>query len=180
MPVLVCARPNDWRNPSELPVSALSLARAGAIEGAATLVIRPNRSLSVLGIVGLFLALSVPAIVIGVSLARAGAWLILPFSGIEIVGVGVLCGWLYRHYNDCELVVVGAQCVRVVQRTGTKERYQDFSRHWLRVELDRRDVRRPSQLHIGSHGNYIEIAKAVTDSDRVWLARELRNALRSA
>jgi uncharacterized membrane protein len=142
-------------------------------------VIRPNRSLPVSGVVALFVALSASALTIGVGFALKGAWLILPFAGIEVLIVGMLCYWLYRHIDDCELVVIEADRVRVMQRSGTRESRRDFPRYWARIRLDRsQDGRRPSRLRIGSHGQFVELAENINESDRLILAEELRNALR--
>lgn len=142
-----------------------------------TLVVRPNRSLSPAGILGVFVALCVPALSIGIGLAWIGAWMILPFSGLEILAIALLCRWFYRHRDDSELIAIEPERVRVIQRNGRTESCHEFPRYWVRVVLDRRDDERPSRLQIGSHGRYVRLAEHINEGDRQRLARELRNAL---
>lgn len=150
-------------------------------EASVNFVIRPNRSLPVSGMVMLFAGLGGVALIIGAGFALHGAWPILPFAVIEVFVLGLLCRWLYRHIDDCEWVVIENDRVRVVRRTGTKEVRQDFPRYWARVSLDRsRDAHRPSRLRIGSHGRFVELAENITESDRLLLAQELKNALHRA
>jgi uncharacterized membrane protein len=147
--------------------------------GSRCFMVRPNRSLPVTGIVALFASLSVMALTIGVGFSLAGAWMVLPFAGLEIAVIAALCRWLYRHLDDYERVLIGPERVQIVQRWGTKESHQDFPRYWVRVTLDRRqDERRPSRLSIGSHGKFVSLAEHINEGERLLLAQELRNALR--
>ena len=146
----------------------------------ASFVIRPNRSLPVSGVVLLFALLSALPLTIGIGFAFAGIWMVLPFAGLEVLLLGVLAWLLYRHIDDCELVVIEADRVRVLRRAGTRELRHDFQRFWARVNLDRApDPRYPSRLRIGSHGRYIDIAADINEADRRQLAQELRRALQS-
>lgn len=147
--------------------------------GSLSFVVRPNRSLPVVGMIALFVALSTMALTIGIGFTLAGAWMVLPFAGLEVVVVGALCLWLYRHLDDCELVVIEDDRVRVIRRVGTKESQQDFPRYWVRVTLNRsQDERSPSRLLIGSHGRFVSLAENINERDRLLLATELTSALR--
>lgn len=144
-----------------------------------TFVVRPNRSLPVTGMVVLFVALSALPLTIGIGFAAIGVWMVLPFAVLEVVVLGVLIRWLYRHIDDCELIVIEPERVRVTRRAGTKESRHDYHRYWARVRLDRgRTSRDPSRLRIGSHGRYIDIGASINEEDRRSLAAELRQALR--
>lgn len=145
--------------------------------GSASLVIRPNRSLPVVGMVALFVALSTQAATIGVAFALAGAWMILPFAGLEILIAGLLCRWFYRHRDDCELVTIDLDRVQVVKRWGNGAAHHEFPRHWARVTLDRRAG--GARLLIGSHGRFVALGEEINDSDRALVAQELKQLLRS-
>ena len=155
---------------------------AGALEvGSASLVIRPNRSLPVAGMVALFVGLSALALVIGVGFALAGAWVVLAFAVLEIVIVAMLCRWLYRHTDDCELVVIEPERVRVIKRRGNDVSQHEFERYWTQARVDRASVGASEQrLQIGSHGRFVSLADDVNEADRLLVARELRSLLRSS
>lgn len=150
-----------------------------SIPPAVSVLIRPNRSLPPGGMLALFVTLASVALTISIGFTLAGAWMILPFTGLEIAAIAALCYWLYRHIDDCELIVIERDRVRVIKRSGTREASHDFPRYWARVQLDSsRDKRYPSRLALGSHGRFVEIATDVTEDHRHLLARKLKNALR--
>lgn len=154
--------------------------RAASGDDSVSIVVRPNRSLPVAGMVVLFVSLSALPLTIGIAFAVAGVWMVLPFAILEVGVLALLVRWLYRHIDDCELVVIGPERVQVTRRTGTKETRHEFQRYWARVRLERGKNRRdPTRLRIGSHGNYIDIGANINEEDRANLAAELRQALRA-
>lgn len=156
------------------------MSATGALEiGGARLLIRPNRSLPVAGMAALFVAFGIHATVVGVWFTLAGAWMVLPFAGIEIAIVGALCLWFYRHRDDCELVTIEADRVRVMRRRGNATASYDFPRYWVRVALDRRPGNGVGRLRIGSHGRHVTLGEEISDSDRAQLAQELKRLLAS-
>lgn len=148
------------------------------LNAGASFVIRPNRSLPASGLVLLFAVLSAVPLTIGIGFALAGTWMVLLFAGLEMLLLAALMWSLYRHIDDCELVVIESERVRILRRAGNRERYHDFHRYWARVILER-DRRHPSRLRIGSHGRYIDIASDLNEFDRCNLALELRRALQA-
>lgn len=84
----------------------------------------------------LFAGLSILALTVGVGFVLAGAWMVLPFAALEILIVAALCRWFYRHLDDCELVVIETDRVRIVKRRGTKTSRHEFPRHWVRLVLE--------------------------------------------
>ena len=153
--------------------------RAASGGDSVSFVVRPNRSLPVAGMVALFVGLSALPLTIGIAFAVMGVWMVLPFAILEVAVLALLVRWLYRHIDDCELVVIGPERVRVTRRVGTKESRHEFQRYWARVRLDRGQTGRdPTRLRIGSHGRYIDIGAGITEEDRASLADELRRALR--
>lgn len=146
----------------------------------ASLAIRPNRSLSVAGVTVLFVALSALALTVGIGFALAGAWMVLPFAALEVLIVGLLCRWFYRHIDDCELVVVERDRVKVVKRSGTRVSRDEFPRYWVRVISEReRDKPGLTRLRLGSHGRFVTLAEGVNGADRETVARELQALLRA-
>lgn len=148
--------------------------------GRASLVIRPNRSLSVAGMVVLFAAQSFHATAIGVWFAIAGAWMVVPFALLEVLAAGLLCSWFYRHRDDCEMVTVETDRLHILKRQGTGALHYDFPRYWVRVALDRHaGSTSPTRLWVGSHGRYVALGEHINDTDRALLAEELARLLRS-
>jgi uncharacterized membrane protein len=68
-----------------MPVQAISVRRGENFSP----TLQRNCSISPAGLLGVFVALGCVTLAIGVGFAIAGAWLILPFAGLEVVALGV-------------------------------------------------------------------------------------------
>jgi uncharacterized membrane protein len=107
-----------------------------------------------------------------------GAWMVMPFSGLEMLLVTAAFYYCAVRARTCEEVALDAQQIRV--RRGARELKSEafMPRHWAQVEL-RKDPRRwyPTRLLLRSHGRAIEIARNLMDEERALLARDLRHTL---
>lgn len=143
------------------------------------ILIRPNRSLSTRAMCVLLAAVTALVLTIGIGFAMAGAWLVLPFAGLEIAVVGAALLYLHRHADDGELLVIDDDRVWVIRCQGGKDEQHDFQRYWAKVRLAGADGGwYPSRLLIGSHGRFVEIGAAMNEEERRALAAHLRQALR--
>jgi len=68
----------------------------------------------------------------------------------------------------------------VIRRRGRREWCDEFQRYWTKVTLERRRSWHPSQLKVGSHGRFIEIAADVNEEERESLFAALNNILPKA
>ncbi len=103
-----------------------------------------------------------------------GAWLVLPFAGLEVALLVVVfwvtgCANLRRERVEVAEVSVSVCC----GRRGSEQCVQ-FPRAWARVVLSE-DPREwyPSRLLLRAHGRDVEIARDLTDPERRELAAEL-------
>jgi uncharacterized membrane protein len=141
-------------------------------------ILLPNRSMSWPAMRNLFLALFTCLIGVTVYFGLQGAWLVLPFAGLEALVLGVGIYLSAKATATRELVsITGAEvCVGHGRRKLAEA--ARFSRCWSRVVLQK-DPRGwyPSRLLIGSHGRYLEIAKSLVEAEREQLALELRELI---
>lgn len=140
---------------------------------------RPNRSLSPRGMALLLAAFALVLLGIGFAFALAGAWLVLPFAGLEIAIVAAALASVRRHADDYELIAVQGDDVIVERRTGSATASHRFQRYWARVVYHA--AARPwdtSHVRIRSHGRSVEVGRYSTDAGREVLARTLGEALK--
>lgn len=147
-------------------------------ERPAQFIVRPNRSLSRQGMVLAYLFITAVVLMIAAVFTVLGAWLILPFSGLEALLFGGAFLWFHRHYDDHEYIVINGDTITVTSRAGDREDVYVFQRYWARltVEIDPRSWR-PPHLILGSHGTRLEIASHLSAEERLDFARHLRAAL---
>ena len=144
------------------------------------ILIRPNRSLSPWGMAVLFAWMAAIALIIGIGFSLAGAWLVLPFAGLEMAVVATALYWLFRHADDHELIVINSDSVTVIRRRGGREWRDDFQRYWLKATLQRHRTWHPSRLVLGSHGRFVVIGAEISEEERRALEARLNEALRGA
>jgi uncharacterized membrane protein len=105
-----------------------------------------------------------------------GAWPVVPFAGLECVGLYAACRWLGRHQDDYQRVSVDGERVVVESRDGDELRRSEFSRAWVQVVVeDRPDGR--SGTFLRSHGREVEIGIWLNDGARIEAARQLRRRI---
>ena len=83
-----------------------------ALDHVNKIILRPNNSLSPEGSVKVVMALFVIVLVVAVGFSLIGAWLVLPFAGIEIVALSYAFYSVYLHSNDYEsITIVGDEVI---------------------------------------------------------------------
>ena len=142
--------------------------------------VEPNRNLSWQQSKGLFLVLSGCVVLVSLYFASLGAWLVLPFTGLEILLIG---GAIYAQ-SCCahrrELIRIDRNVIEVGGSRG-RQASKKFPKAWSRV-LQTRDPDNwyPSRLLLGSHGEFIEVGKNLIEDERESLADQLRCAIEGA
>jgi uncharacterized membrane protein len=148
------------------------LARAAGYERVA----RRNNSLSSTGRIFVFAFLFIVSVGIAGAFAILGAWLILPFAGLEMLGLYLAFRYVDRHAADFERIAIAGDRVQVEQFEAGRAMSYEFNRCWAQV------VASPGggRLALRSHGREVEIGHHMNDDERLALARELGRQLRAA
>jgi uncharacterized membrane protein len=143
--------------------------------GEFTLFTRRLNSFSLRGSGIVFASLAAFSLIVAVVFAALGAWLILPFAGLEAMALYLAFSWAARHSDDSESLVIRGDMVALAVREQAQTRCYEFNRVWARLVVDRRarDVR----LALRSHGNEVEVGRYLDSDGRQMLARELRSRL---
>ncbi len=136
-----------------------------------------NRSLSRLG--QRLALLIVGGTTVGVGLAITllyGAWPVLPFAGLEWLGLWWAFRWLSGHDLDYERIVIDGSELQHELRIRSRLWQRSWNRHWCTVVCSTRRSR--VELRVRSHGREAVIGRMMMDEDKARLAEELRALLR--
>jgi uncharacterized membrane protein len=108
-------------------------------------------------------------------LAIQGFWPVLPFAGLEMLGLGwALKASLARRFHR-QTITVTDEIVSVESRDRQDCSQVVFPRHWTQVKLRRPASRlHPSRLTIESHGRQCELGSFLTEAERRGLALRLQ------
>lgn len=103
--------------------------------------------------------------------------MVLAFAGLEISLVGLAFLIYARHATDGEWISLHGASLVVECETAGRRKRAEFARQWVRVEPKSGDH---SLIELSGQGRSIEVGRFVRPELRQVLAREIRNALRSA
>jgi uncharacterized membrane protein len=119
-----------------------------------SLTLKRNCSISPAGLACVFAALAVAVLAIGAGFALLGAWLILPFAGLEVLllaGAFVLQG---RHATDYERIELADGRLHIALSEGSRVSRYEFDARSVRIAMAEGALllRDPRQsLEIGRH-----------------------------
>lgn len=137
-------------------------------------VVRRNNSLSSTGRILVFGFIFVVSVGIACAFAALGAWLILPFAGLEML----ILYWAFHHIErratDYERIAIEGDKVSIEICEVGRARNHELSRYWAQVVVSRDGAR----LALRSHGREVEIGRHLNDDQRLALAREIGSELR--
>ncbi len=137
-----------------------------------SLTLKRNCSISPAGLAGVFVALALVVMAIGAGFAAAGAWLVLPFAGLEVVLLGAAYVQYARGAADYERIVLeGGQLIVEVAHAGNSLRYQMEARH-ARVLIEK------DRVLLRGAGNEVELGRHLDAQTRARFAAELQRRLR--
>ena len=138
-----------------------------------SLILKRNCSISPAGLAGVFGALAVVALAIGAGFALAGAWLVLPFAGLEVaalLGAYLAYARVAPDYERVELSA-GRLTVEVVQARRLSRWHMEARRARVSMENEWVVVR--------GGGEPLQLGRHLDAQRRAEFASELRKRLRN-
>ena len=115
------------------------------------------------------------SLMVALVFAALGAWLILPFAGLEAVALYLAFNWIARHAHDSESLVIRGDVVALAVRERAHTRYYEFNRVWAKVVVNRHA--QGLRLVLRSHGSEVEVGRYLDGGGRKTLAQELKARL---
>lgn len=134
-------------------------------------VARRNRSISQAGLLMSFGGLMLIVFAIAIGFALLGAWLVLPFAGIEIAVLGAALLWVMRHGFDYESICLSGGMLEIEIGDGGEKLQRRFNPAWARLVVENHGA--ATRIALRSHGNEFEIGRHLNAEDRLDLARQL-------
>jgi len=145
---------------------------------ALTIVVQPNQSITRGGTWGFYLSAVLVAGTTSLIFAASGLWLVLPYTGIELLALGGALFYCRRQGQIREVISITRDNIAIEGGRGRPEWHRDFNRVWARVELEKPRIRGyPGRLTLRSHGKGIELGGFLTDEERGSLATTLVSAI---
>jgi uncharacterized membrane protein len=121
-----------------------------------------------------YLSLVLASFCIALFFLLHGAWMILPFSVLEMVALGAALLIYARHATDGDRVDLQRDALEITSTDGNVQRVTRLDPRAARVEMD---ARPRAELAVVARGERVRIGRFVNERERRRVARELRQAL---
>lgn len=121
------------------------------------------------GLAKVFAALSLVVLAIGAGFAAAGAWLVLPFAGLEVLLLGAAFTLYARHAADYERLELDADRLRIEVADGA--RIARYELEGARVSMEK------GRVVLRDAREELEVGRYLGTEARADLAAELKKRL---
>lgn len=147
------------------------------------IIAKPNNSLDQEQKAKLLVVIALILLLVALGFFRIGAWMVLPFAGLEFVIFCYAFYSLYLHSNDFESITFDRDALHVVKKVKQQRYSSSFNHYWARVYLRSADnvkgFKAKSQLIISSHGKEVEFGSAfLTEAQREHLVKEIKQKIK--
>lgn len=151
-----------------------SITSVGSTEAADLAILtRPNCSLSETGRLLFFCVMSLFSLVVAVSFVFVGAWLVFPFAGLEVFGLGWALYYVSCHTGDYECIVVSGDEVVVETRSYKTIHQVKLQRHWVQVIVNAGVGQGRCRVWLRACGKEVEVGRFIDDDGRLKLSQQI-------
>jgi uncharacterized membrane protein len=137
-------------------------------------LLKRNCALSPHQLMRFYLTLVVVTTAIGIGFALCGAWVVLPFSGLDVVALGIALLVYARHAGDHDRVVLGGQGLTIEQFESGRARAVRMNPAWVRVAID---AGGHGAVMLSESGRHVRVGRHAPIMQRRQFAQELMQAL---
>lgn len=146
--------------------------------GEIRLVLRPDRSMGWRGNQRFFIAISLVSMGIATGFALLGAWLVLPFAGMEMAVLALALYWVSGRGLETEVISIRDTAVVISKGRWQVDRVRQIPRAWMQVRHEPAGHHwYPSHLYLRSHGVDTEIGSFLAEAEREALAGRLKQIM---
>jgi uncharacterized membrane protein len=142
-----------------------------------SLTLKRNCSISPAGLLRVFAALGFVALAIGAGFAVAGAWLVLPFAGLEVLLLGIAFVLHSRHATDYEKIELASGRLTVEVAEAERKALHELDARRVHVYVEGGDGY-GARVFLRGAEKELELGRHLDAVHRVVFAAELEKRLR--
>ena len=141
-------------------------------------VLSPNCSISWRELVLFYLLTCVVSLAVGLFFLVQGMWLVLPFSGLEMLALGTGLYFTSRKVYRREVITLDSERTRIEKGVQRVDQSWEFRTPWVRVIDERREGRDAKRmLAIGMSGECVEVGSFLANWEKDALAFQLKDCI---
>jgi len=143
------------------------------------IVLQPNHSWTWRANVYFLISLAILSSAIAVSFLLQGFWMILPFAGLEMLGLTWAIYYCVRKTHRQEVLNFTLEELIVQSGVNKVEEQHRFRRYFTRFHVQPpKGIRRTQRIAIAEQGRTLEIGVFLSDEEKLRLITELRRMIR--
>lgn len=142
------------------------------------IVLSPNCSITWRELLMFYLFTCVIAIAVGLFFTLQGMWMVLPFSGLEMLALGIGLYVTSRKVYRKEVITLDPDRTRIEKGVQRVAQSWEFETPWVRIIDEPTGARNPARkLAIGMHGAVVEVGSFLANSEKDELAFQLKDCI---
>lgn len=122
----------------------------------------------------IFAFLAAVSLTVALAFVVAGAWMVLPYSVIELAVLAAAFRYLERRAADWERLTVVADRVILERCTAGRRETREWNRPWVRVQLTDARFGHPARLLLQCGAEQWEFGGALPEAERATVAKEIK------
>lgn len=134
---------------------------------------RPNSSLTARETGMVVAGIGLVSLIVALGFSMAGAWLVFPFAGLELLLVAGAFYYITCHAGDYESITIQGDHLAVEKRSHKNTSRIMFHRYWAQVELVAISGGE-QRLRLRSHGKEVEFGRFMNHEQQQALAQQLK------
>lgn len=127
----------------------------------------------------LLVIVSLLALIIATAFALLGLWLILPFTGLEVVALISLMYWVAHQCRRKQVITLADNRVLVEKGIDSPEVSWESDLFFTRLIVEKPPYRggQPLKIYLRSQQQQVELGEFLNEDDKKKLITELRNVI---
>ncbi len=141
-------------------------------------ILAPNCSISWRELLGFYLVSCLVALAVGLFFTLQGLWLVLPFSGLEMLALGVALYLTSRKVHRREVITLDHSRIRIEKGIRQVIQSWEFDTTGTRLIDEQKGDRYPRRkLVISAHGKKVEVGDFLDRLEKDELAFKLKDCI---
>jgi uncharacterized membrane protein len=106
-----------------------------------------------------------------------GAWLIMPFAGLEVGCVAVAFWWIERQAKDFDAIEISESEVSVTRCRNRRFENYSFTRGWVQIDIETDERGREKGVRLRQSERSVSLAEFLCATEQRAAVRALRSAV---
>ena len=142
------------------------------------ILLRPNQSTDWKSSLIFILIIAFTCLTIGIGFAFAGATMILPFAGLEVIFVGICVYLVMKKTYKQEVITLTKETLKIEKGGGSIDQIWEYFRMWSYVSVERPDHPwYPAHIVVTSKGERVPVGDFLTEDEKEDLVNNLERII---